>query len=57
MAEGRIIVDPMVMEELIRTGDSGSGVVHELSPKEMEVLGGWPRAIATIRLPDSCRGT
>jgi len=39
VAEGRIIVDPMVMEELIRTGDSGSGVVQELSPKEMEVLG------------------
>ena len=39
VAEGRIIVDPMVMEELIRTGDSGNGVVQELSPKEMEVLG------------------
>ena len=39
MAEGKIIVDPMVMEELIRTGDSGSGVVQELSPKEVEVLG------------------
>jgi DNA-binding NarL/FixJ family response regulator len=39
VAEGRIIVDPMVMEELIRTGDTGNGVVQELSPKEMEVLG------------------
>ena len=39
VAERRIIVDPMVMEELIRTGDSGHGVVQELSPKEMEVLG------------------
>jgi len=29
----------MLMEELIRTGDSGNGVVQELSPKEMEVLG------------------
>ena len=38
VGEGRIIVDPMVMEELIRTGDSGNGVVQELSPKEMEVL-------------------
>ena len=27
------------MEELICTGDSGNGVVQELSPKEMEVLG------------------
>ena len=36
VAEGRIIVDPMVMEELIRTGDSGNGVVQELSPKEMD---------------------
>ena len=34
-----MIVDPLVMEELIRTGDSGNGVVQELSPKEMEVLG------------------
>jgi len=32
VAEGRIIVDPMVMEDLIRTGDSGNGVVQELSP-------------------------
>ena len=39
VAEGRMIVDPLVMEELIRTGDSGNGVVQELSPKEMEVLG------------------
>lgn len=39
VAEGRIIVDPMVMEELIRTGESGNGVVQDLSPKEMEVLG------------------
>ena len=29
----------MVMEDLIRTDDSGNGVVQELSPKEMEVLG------------------
>ena len=36
VVEGRIIVDPMVMEELIRTGDSGNGVVQELSPKEMD---------------------
>ena len=40
VAEGRMIVDPLVMEELIRTGDSGNGVVQELSPKEMKVLGG-----------------
>jgi len=26
----------MVMEELMRTGDSGNGVVQELSPKEMD---------------------
>ena len=39
VAEGRMIVDPLVMEELIRTGDSGNGVVQGLSPKEMEVLG------------------
>ena len=27
------------MEELIRTGDSGNGVVQELSPDEMNLLG------------------
>ena len=39
VAEGRIIVDPMVMEELIKTDDARSSFVHELSPKELEVLG------------------
>ena len=29
----------MVMEELTRTGDSGNGVVQELSPDDMKVLG------------------
>ncbi len=32
-------MDPLVMEELVRTGESGNGVVQELSAKEMEVLG------------------
>ena len=38
VAEDRIIVDPMVMEELIKTGDSTSSFIQELSPKELEVL-------------------
>ena len=39
VAEQRIIVDPMVMEELIRTDDSRAGFMQDLSPKELEVLG------------------
>jgi DNA-binding NarL/FixJ family response regulator len=39
VAEGRIIIDPMVMEELIRTGDARNSFLKELSPKELEVLG------------------
>ncbi|MCH7714416.1 MAG: response regulator transcription factor [Chloroflexi bacterium] len=38
VAQGRIIVDPMVMEELVRSGDPGSGYLRELSPKALEVL-------------------
>ena len=38
VAQGRIIVDPKVMEGLIRSEDSGSGVLPGLSPREMEVL-------------------
>ena len=39
VAQGRIIVDPMVMEELIRTGDARNSFLKELSPRELEVLG------------------
>jgi DNA-binding NarL/FixJ family response regulator len=35
---GRIIIDPMVMEGLIRSGDTQSAFLRELSPREMEVL-------------------
>ena len=38
VAEGRITIDPMVMEELIGNGDAKSGFMSELSPKELEVL-------------------
>ena len=38
VAEGRMIVDPTVMEELIKSGDSTSGMLRELSPKALEVL-------------------
>ena len=38
VAEGRMIVDPTVMEELIKTGDSSNGVLQDLSPRALEVL-------------------
>ena len=38
VAEGRIIIDPMVMEGLINTTDPQSSFLNELSPREMEVL-------------------
>ena len=38
VAEGRVIVDPTVMEALIGTGDAKSGVLRDLSPKALEVL-------------------
>lgn len=38
VAEGRMIVDPTVMEELIKNGDSQSGILRELSPRALEVL-------------------
>jgi DNA-binding NarL/FixJ family response regulator len=38
VAQGRIIVDPMVMEGLIRTGDGQKGFLTDLSPRELEVL-------------------
>lgn len=37
-AEGRIIVDPAVMEGLITMGDTHSALLKELSPRETEVL-------------------
>ena len=38
VVEGRIIVDPMVMEGLIKTGDANNTFLRELSPRELEVL-------------------
>ena len=38
VAEGRIIVDPTVMEGLIATGESKSSFLEDLSPRELEVL-------------------
>ena len=38
VAEGRIIVDPTVMEGLMATAESKSGFLKELSPRELEVL-------------------
>ncbi len=38
VAEGRIIVDPAVMEGLMATADSKATSLKELSPRELEVL-------------------
>ena len=38
VAKGRIIIDPMVMEGLIRTGEAENSFLRELSPRELEVL-------------------
>ena len=38
VAQGRIMVDPVVMDELISNGGSRGGVLKELSPKALEVL-------------------
>ncbi len=38
VAEGRMIVDPTVMEELLKNGDSQNSMLRELSPRALEVL-------------------
>ena len=38
VVEGRIIIDPMVMEGLIKTGDGNHSFLRDLSPRELEVL-------------------
>ena len=38
VVEGRIIIDPMVMEGLIKNGDGHNAFLRELSPRELEVL-------------------
>ena len=38
VAQGRIIIDPMVMEGLIDDGDPKASFLKELSPRELEVL-------------------
>ncbi len=37
-AEGRIIVDPAVMDGLMTTGEGQTALIKELSPREVEVL-------------------
>jgi two-component system nitrate/nitrite response regulator NarL len=39
VAEGRIIVDPTVMEVLIKTTDAPGSLLRDLSPRALEVLG------------------
>ena len=39
VVQGRIIVDPSVMDALISTGDSYGGPLSRLSPKDTEMLG------------------
>ena len=38
VAQGRVIIDPMVMEQMIQTQDTDSGFLRELSPRALEVL-------------------
>ena len=38
VAQGRVIVDPMVMEGLVSPKEVSSAVLPGLSPREMEVL-------------------
>jgi len=38
VAEGRVILDPAVMEGLIATGDAHGSFLKDLSPRELEVL-------------------
>lgn len=38
VAEGRIILDPAVMEGLITSGDSKAAFLKELTPRELEVM-------------------
>ena len=38
VAQGRMIVDPMVMEGLMKAGDTGTSLFKSLSPKAMEVM-------------------
>ena len=38
VAEGRVILDPTVMEGMITSGDAHNGLLKDLSPREMEVL-------------------
>ena len=42
--EGRMIVDPGVLDELVTLKEPRSGMLKQLSPREMEVLGWMARA-------------
>ena len=55
VAEGRIIIDPKVLDELVTAAEPRKGTLKLLSPREMEVLGWMSRgyrngAIARILL-------
>ena len=38
VAQGRVMMDPLIMEELIRTGEPTNSFLSELSARELEVL-------------------
>ena len=38
VAEGRVVIDRIVMEQLISSGDSSIGPLRDLSPKALEIL-------------------
>ena len=39
VVEGRIIIDPPLMDVFMNTGEGNSSLLKELSPRELEVLG------------------
>ena len=52
VAEGRIIVDPTVMEALVSPGDGKSGILKDLSPRALEVLGWVARGYRNDSIAD-----
>ena len=43
VAEGRVIIDPEVLDELVTTAEPPKGTLEPLSPREIEVLGWMSR--------------
>ena len=52
VAQGRVTLDPLVMEELVRTGETTNSFLKELSPKELEVLRWMARGYRNATIAD-----